>query len=460
MQPAGLLLSVLSLSWDILNASIEISAPFLINPDETVSSLYRDINKIVSASCDKSIVFNGKIILNLANDDRLVTSIGMTNTFNDIQIICKPDCVALLEMVVDVDNIESIPWFMHAVDCLSDPSANGFHGEGLQFDLNGKLIEIDLSHLNLTGDIHLEWMPQSVLSLDLSFNDLTKIGLEELSGKSLLKLNLEENRQWRLNTYGFRPDRDRSDCIAEGLPVEELHISSYQIFPWIKERNCIHNQIKNWFQTQSILNIGILIVDKVRLSSLSSEKQQRMKIKMLRFVEAVTNKESIPWFRYFSEDMIIHDWQWEPFGITYSTIKNRNRGTIVSGPYIFDLSGLGLEGHIALGALPWNVVKLDLSNNNLSSISFMGEGRYGLANLNIENNANLHINLMHLSLSSTLCWRDLCRLVVSGNQLNMQNHEIGKWLAASHLKAIVVDNHVLNRKSWPPLVNPVMGRII
>ena len=457
MQRAGLLLVMLSLPCAILTTSIEITEPFVIDPYETVSSLYRTMNKIVTASCDRSIVFDGKIILNLANDARPVTAIGMNNTFNDIQIICKPDFAALLEMIVEVDNIMNIPWFMHAVDCLANPSENTFYGDGLDFDVNGNLIGIDLSHLNLTGNIHLESLPQSVLSLDLGFNDLRRINLEGLRGKSLRKLNLEKNRRWLLSTDRFRLDPDIPDFNIQALPVEELHISSNQMFPWLTaDRNFKYNQIKNWFQAQYILNVKILIVDQIRIGSLNSEKQKTMKRKMCQVFEAVTNKELIPWFRYFSEDMIIHDWQWMPFGITYP----QNRGNIASSSYVFDLSGLGLEGHVDLGALPWNVVKLDLSNNNLSNISFFGEGRYNLANLNVENNQNLRINLMHLSSSASSCGRNLCRLVVSRNQLNMQKHEIRKWLAASHLNGIVVDNYVWNRKAFRSLVNPVMGTII
>lgn len=86
--------------------------------------------------------------MNLINDHRTIQDIGITVEANVIQIIEKPVFVALLEMVADIDNIENIPWFNQAMECLSDPSNKQSKNE------YGYLIGIDLSHLDLTGTVH------------------------------------------------------------------------------------------------------------------------------------------------------------------------------------------------------------------------------------------------------------------------------------------------------------------
>ena len=430
-----LLHSMLSLTVSIVPATIGIKEPFVIGPNDTVSSLYQAVNARINATCEISIVFGGKIILNLANDYRSVTAVGMNEILNDIQIIRKPDCVSLLEMVDGVINKEQIPWFNQATECLSDPSSNRCQnvcrfGHGLECDDSGNLIGIDLSHLNLTGSIRLESLPSSVEALDLSFNDLNTLDLDALRGKSLEKLNVEQNGRCRMNTKCFYNDSGPS------LPLRELQVSIYQTLPWVTK----HIRTNNWFYHQDQRTLNVLTVDGARLSL---ENPMPFKMRMLKVVEGVTNQELIPWFHKWNTYQLIPVKQLKRCGISY----RQNRGGIANA-YKVNLSGLGLRGHIDLGYLPRNVYNVDLSNNNLSSISFVGDGEYNLRGLNLENNHNLRIDLMQIDCTTThCCLCSLYRLRVSSSQLSLCQERIWEWLVKSRLRAIVIDGVEVHRLS-------------
>ena len=431
MSQLYLLHSMLSVTVSIVPATIGIKEPFVIGPNDTVSSLYQAVNARINTSCEISIVFGGKIILNLANDYRPVTAVGMNDILNDIQIIQKPDYVSLLEMVDGVINKKDIPWFHSALECLSDPSSNrcqnvcGF-GPGLECDDNGNLIGIDLSHLNLTGSISLESIPQSVRSLDMSFNDLHTVNLSGLKGKSLAKLNVENNGRCRINTKCFYNDSGST------LPLRELQVSSYQLMPWITK----HIRTNNWFYHRDQRTLQELVVDGVRFSV---DNPLSFRMRMLKVVEGVTNKESIPWFHNWSTKIK----QLKECGISY----RQNRGGVACA-YKVNLRGRGLRGHIDLGYLPRNVYNMDLSDNNLSSISFVGDGEYNLRGLNLENNHNLRIDLMQIDCTTThCCLCSLYRLRVSSSQLSLCQERIWEWLVKSRLRAIVIDGVEVHRLS-------------
>ena len=126
-------------------------------------------------------------------------------------------------------------------------------------------------------------------------------------------------------------------------------------------------------------------------------------MQMLRVIERVTNKELIPWYHSFVEGARFPMSEWKKFGIKYC----RGRGRGIAIPHKLNMSGLGLEGHVDLGSLPQSVIKMDLSNNNLSGISFYSHGvrgPFGLRSLKIHNNNHLRIDLMHLNMRSKLCY--------------------------------------------------------
>ena len=423
------------------NISIPIDERFWLYPNAKVSALYQSIREKVTAPYEISIVFADKVILNLVDDDRTVSKIGMNETHHDITIIRKPDYVALLEMVIDIDNVEDIPWLNEIMDILSQPdvSANRCHhlsqlGHALKCDHNGHLIELDLSHLNLSGSIHLEMMPQTVLSLDLSFNDFDSLDLNELRGTSLEKLNVENNRRCLIDTKCFQSDMYAS--LGDRLPLRELQLSSYQIVPWDTK----HHGMNNWFYHRDQRTLRVLIVDGVLLSA---DNPMTFRARMLMLVDKVTNKEMIPWYQLWKDEQSIHARKLTHFGIKY---RQNRRG--ISCAYTINLGGLGLQGHVDLGYLPRNVFNVDLSNNNLSSISCVGDGEYNLRELSLMHNDNLHIDWLQIDASSPFCCLySLHRLRVSSNQLDLRQEPIWEWLAGSPLKTVVVDHVVLQRST-------------
>ena len=439
MHQTFLWVITMSIAAPIINATIDIQEPFVIHLDDTVSNLYQNINARIKTPYKISIIVNNKIILNLVDDHRIVTDIGMHETFKEIHIIEKPDYVALLEMIVDVDGIENIPWFNQAHQCLFESSADQCQnvcefGEGLDCDDNGNVIKINLSHLKLGGTIHLEPMPQSVRVLDVSYNDVNIMNLCGLRGKSLDKLNVEHNIRWHINTECFRSE---SGSYSDSIEIKEFYMSSIQMFPWITESKDRTNRITNWFRSQEDFKVNVLFIDRIWMYK---REQTELKMKMLQVIEGITNKEVIPWFRHFLNDDLIENRQFRQFGIRLRPSR---------GGFVFDLRGLGLEGHIDLGLLPQNVVELDLSDNNVQSISFVGEGPYGLMALNIQNNNHLRINLNQLSAP---VWRKLFHLRVSWCQLaKMRRYDdIKRWKGALSLSGVlelVIDNRWLRRGS-------------
>ena len=442
----------------ICTEKVVFKDPFVIHANDTVSALYEMINAkmcYVSASRGISIVFSGKLILNSFDDHRTILDIGMKAEENDIKIIQKPVFVALLEMVSDIKNKEKIPWFDRAMQCLSDPSANRCQNIsqwscGLDCDDSGNLIGVDLSHLNLSGCIYLKSLPQTVLSLDLSYNDLDTLNLTALSGKSVERLNVEINDRCHINT----------ECFTEGavqdpnpiLSIEELQISSNQIFPWITDDlEYKHRRIKRLMNRHSYLEQ--VIVDGHVISR--STDQIPIHSRMLKVIDGVTNKELIPWYTLFSRGCKIQPREWRNYRVQY---MRRKQG--YSARYRFDLSGLGLEGHIDLGYLTKNVIKMDLSKNNLSSISFESRGHYkfNLRALNIEHNDNVRIDLREMDFSSPK-WSSLVHLLrfsVSSNQLvhvdafnSMSRAEyVALWVSNTPIHEVVLDGKVYANKHW------------
>ena len=428
-------------------------APFVIEPNETVSALYdavRDQISYVTASRGISIIFGGKIILEFIDDHRILSDIGMNCTLNDIEIIQKPIFVAMLEMVCDVINIGNIPWFHRALDCLSDSSANQCQnvchfGRGVDWDHNGNLIGVDLSRLNLTGTIHLESLPQSVRSLDLSFNDLDTLNLSALTGKSVKKLNVEHNPRCHINTAHFNEFPLES---GTALSIRELQISSNQMFPWITDLNQKRERILHWLNNQ--LSVERIIVDGELLSREIRELSHSFHSRMLQVVNGVTNKEKIPWYSRFVKGTTIRLREWKNYRV-HSHIRS-HRNTV----FRFNLSGLGLEGHVDLGFLLKNVVHIDLSDNKLQSISFVHDGNTNLRELNIQNNDDVRFAFADIGY-----FRRILRLSVSSNQLQCIEQFRGKsitsmthldfiplWLSARFLREIEVDGITFQRRRF------------
>ena len=312
--------------------------PFVIGQNDLVSALYNMISANVSfetASRGISIIFRNKIILNYLDDHRTITDIGMNEALHDIEIILKPDFVAILEMVMNVNNRQQIPWLVGIMSCLSDVSANQQNqcqnlskfGKGLYCDNNGNLIGMDLSHLNLTGKIHLESLPPTVRSLDLSFNDLETLNLEGLRGKSMERLNVEHNPRCHINTECFH---------SSDLNIKELQLSSNQIFPWIMDLKMKRERIQNWLcrlsRDRRSNGLELVIMDNDSMHFMPFH------IKMLRVLEGVTNKE------------VIHNAIWKSWRVEY------RRGRSGYPPrYRFNLSGMELAGEIRLKYLPRSV---------------------------------------------------------------------------------------------------------
>ena len=449
-----------------LSGCTVIDNSFFIGPGDTISSLYHWAREQVEEPDGRgiSIVFKQRIILELINDRRTLDDIGMDLQFNDIVLIQKPLFVSLLEMVHDIENKDNIPWHAQAIECLYESSAKQYHFQsvsefekGLDFDANGDLIGLDLSHLNLTGTLHLNSLPQTVRSLDLSFNDLDILNLDELRGKSLETLNMEHNIRCHINTEFFPPKRE------QGVSFNVLQLSSNQIFPWI---TCFGEKLFrikrcNWFN-EPRTTLKDVIIDGMSMRkwcSLTNDFGQRnswnhyddepFQIRMLRVVEGVTNKEVIPWYPHFLGGAQLNAHEWKALGVAYC----RGRGKRI--PHKFNMGGLGLKGHIDLGCLPKNVIKMDLSNNNLSSISFAGRGPFSLGSLNIQNNSNLRIDLMQLKMcmtSASCCLSGLHRLDISSNQLLIDGLKeaglsksakqifVKEWLRTTRLHGIILDD--------------------
>ena len=415
-----------------------------VNADDTVSSLYDRISSLIPSTAlsrDISIVFKDKIILNFRNDHLTVNEIGISTESNEIQIIKKPDCAALLEMISNLGNIRNIPWLHEAINCISNPKAIGYgtlshFGGGLDYDENVHLIGINLSHLNLTGTIDLESLPHTVRSLDLSFNDLDSLHLDGLRGKSVEKLNVENNGRYHIDTERFRT------IFGRDLPIRELRISSNQIFPQTTDLVDKDARIKQWLSRRQTLER--MMVDGIPI--FCGGRSSPMFVRMLNVVNGVTNKELIPWYKAFADSEQIHHTEWVKYRIDYK----RRRGGLPA-QYRFNLSGLGLEGHIDLGYLPRNILVMNLSSNNLSSVSFAGEGKFNLRVLDIHNNDRLSVNLADIDQSSRAgTLSQLVHLQMSWNQLQinavsttaMKHEYLLRWMTErqTELKQIVVDD--------------------
>ena len=438
-----------------------------VNPFDPPCSLFDAVLakcSRIQSSNDISIIFNGKIILNLIKDQRTIHDIGITLEANEIQIIEKPEFAALLETVADVDNIECIPWFNQKVQCLSDPSSKDCHKlqktsgleRGLHYDFSGNLIAVDLSHLDLTGTVHLKSLPQSVKSLDLSFNNLRMLKFGGLEHKSLERLNVEHNDRLRIDTTCLRR------LIHPNGPALSriLQLSSNQIFQSINDPKTKYSQIRQWLHRQQMFDV--LLLDGVTFHRKDSVPFYDA---MLNVIAGVTNKEVIPWYRHLVNETKIQPSEWQKLGIHRCGGKDfkKKEGKPVrycSRVYTtwcsFNLSGLALEGHMDLGCLPQNVRQLDSSNNNLSSIAFLGDGPYQLKELNIQNNSRLRIDLREFNKSSVLLWR-LNRLLISSNQLVYPESAESKpikimvqqWLGTTHLDEVLVDGNKIVRIQDP-----------
>ena len=234
--------------------------PFYVSSQDTISTLYAIIEKKCTCTPHEiSVLFQGNIIPQFV-DHQTVADIGLNEEWNEIQVVRKPDFVAMLEVVSGISNSEQIPWIEQATDCLFDFSSihcqNEFEsGTGLHWDDRGKLFRVDLSHLNLTGSIGVESLPQSVKTLDLSFNDLDNLNLNGLRSKSVERLNIEHNRRCHVNTNVFESESART------LSLRELQVSSDQIFVDSKSKN---SEITKLMSNQRILNV--LIVDGVHMT--------------------------------------------------------------------------------------------------------------------------------------------------------------------------------------------------
>ena len=161
---------------------------------------------------------------------------------------------------------------------------------------------------------------------------------------------------------------------------------------------------------------------------------------MLNVVNGVTNKEVIPWFVHFVYNSRIPRHILQHVGITRrrpGRARNRER----QSQFTFNLSGLGLKGHIDLGYLPSTIWRMDLSNNNLDGISLVGNGPYNVRELNLENNDNLQIDWLQIDPSSkSCCLCNVYRLSVSSAQLVSRfKQDVYHWLRASNIHLIVVD---------------------
>ena len=395
----------------------------------TVSKLYETVakTKMIKGCCsrDIAIVFEGAILL---NNHRTITKIGINEVFNEIQLIQKPLFVSLLEMVTEIKNKENIPWIEWAMHCLSDSSAKQQKsalptGRGLICDESGKLIGIDLSHLNLIGTIHLEALPQTVRSLDLSFNDFESLNLDGLRGKSLEKLYVESNVRFQVTTDWF----DGESEVNRPHRTLVLSLSRPRVYQLPDTRS----KIRQWLQRQRIFEV--LVLDGIAIKRTES---LPFYMAMLNVVDRVTNKDRIPWYQHMRNGWTILPEDRQIFGLKH---KSRCR-------YSLDLRGLGLEGHIDLTALPRSIVQVDLSNNNLSGVLFFGE--YGLVpinlrDLNLQNNNKLRIDLRQLNPIT-----HLARLHISSNQLKKPSLTfLRSWLNTSRIKKVYFDEHeVMNQR--------------
>lgn len=347
------------------------------------------------------------------------------------------DFVSLLRMVLEVQNKENIPWFRTAMQCLSDSSANQCQtasqlGRGLHCDDTGNIVGIDLSHLHLAGTIQLGALPQSVRSLDLSFNDLETLNLDGLRGKSLERLNIENNHQCHFDVAFFGSES------SDNLALKILELSSNQIYQKVSDNISKQHLIREWLNRQRWLKV--IVVDGEIIPRES--KHYLFHLRMLRVIAGVTNKESIPWYQAFVYGDRIREEQWAMYRIEVL------RGCPCW--FGFDLSGLGLKGHIDLGSLPRTVWKVDISNNNLSSISFRGQSTLNcMQSLSIHKNDNLRTNFAGIDLSQRAYrLRHLKYLRVSSNQLvtpkgvsqeTAKQSFVRQWVQQTKLKEMVID---------------------
>lgn len=169
--------------------------------------------------------------------------------------------------------------------------------------------------------------------------------------------------------------------------------------------------------------------------------------KMLNMVQGVSNKERIPWYQYFVHGNTIIPKNVRHLGISYIGVVPGNRFRRARSRCNLNLSGLGLEGHIDLGYLSRNVVRLDLANNNLSCISFFGCSQYSLRELNVQNNHHLRIHLMKIDILSSSCsLHRLNRLYISSNQLEVAEITLLQWMRGTRLFEVVLDDVVMKNE--------------
>lgn len=228
--------------------------PLLVSSTAPLRTLY---NQTIDAKCLNisnqsapngiSIIFRDMVLANLRRDFRLISDIGINAKHNEIQVISKPVVVCLLEMILGISNRERIPWFEHAISCVSAPSSNHntvCSNSGLSYDSNGTLIGINLSNLGLIGDLNIGSLPHTVRSLDISSNDLNTFQLHGFGGKSLEILRVQNNNKWIIERRLF----------GEDIPLKSLYVSSDQIFPWITTLNSKkRRRITRWMNTMPFL---------------------------------------------------------------------------------------------------------------------------------------------------------------------------------------------------------------
>ena len=279
--------------------------------------------------------------------------------------------------------------------------------------------------------------------LDLSKNILNSISFGGDGLHFLEELNVRNNDHLHINLV----DIERSSIFCS---FSRLVISPNQlIIDGVTTKTGKIEYVREWLMKRTS-RINRVVIDHVTIDNMAMPQGDPIlyQLQMLHVVDGVTNKDKIPWHHYFSKRIPIPAERFESLGIIYNGIVPGNRYKRSRARCHFNLSGLGLKGHIDLGYLPKNIVQLDLSNNNLSSISFTGNAQYNLRELNLQNNEHLRMDLtkMCASSSASCCLDHLHVLRISSNQLDIRGStskgyfegHIQSWLSTSGLTQLQV----------------------
>lgn len=436
--------------------------------DSTVRALY-DVVKTIHCPdirCMEepkgiSIIFQDRILL--SSDWKLIEIgfCGEMGVSNHIQVIPKPAFVSLLEMVSGITNKWQIPWYPMATHYLSDPRA--LQNDPLIWDC------FNLSHFGLKGTVNLDAVPQSVIALDLSYNDLHTIKWSgDIGPRHLKSLNIQNNKRLRVDfTQMLWLNHFQCSSVQLRMPgVDHTILSKQQITQWALNQLQLHQQRTS---LQSLTVDHFKFSRKPRAVSENGETNTRTSNEPTSQYPAVAQPEigvmADPVFQSLVEMMKSVQINYQNTGgwlqfvahcarsgnckvtdlcrFYSSRFKCNGQGDLVR--MVFD--GCHLSGHVHLAAIPQTVKVLHLRQHNITNIGEWKDLRgKSLRYLDVFRNPNLILDLSQLEEGGDPL--PLKSLIVSAVQIQKffkikskmisRQDIIREWVMQSMLDSLVV----------------------